>query len=302
MGLGIATVYVDDVILTGDDTSSIDLLKTHLDAKFGIKDLGQLHYFLGIEVSHTASGIVLCQQKFANELIAESGFDVSKPTLLFQFTSNYPTVMVMCILLHASDHLSLQAFSDADWASCVDTRRSVTRYILLFGTSPITWKSKKQTTISKSSAEAEYRAMASAAAEVTWVVCLLQELGVSGLKPVQLHCDNQSALHIARNPVFHERTKHIELDCHFTRDKVLEGMVSPPNLRGDVEYRYCAVTSDFTAQQKLDSSAKAKNVKSKGKVPVFKAEARAVFEALSWVQDMQATNDEIGSDYSACID
>ena len=74
------------------------------------------------------------------------------------------------ILLKASDKLKLQAFSDADWASCVDTRRSVTGYILLFGNSPITWKSKKQSTVSKSSAEAEYRAMASAAAEVTWVV------------------------------------------------------------------------------------------------------------------------------------
>lgn len=67
--------------------------------------------------------------------------------------------------------------------------------------------------------------MASAAAEVTWVVRLLEELGVSDLKPVELLCDNQSALHIARNPVFHERTKHIEVDCHFTRDKVLEGLL-----------------------------------------------------------------------------
>ncbi|WOG86546.1 hypothetical protein DCAR_0205758 [Daucus carota subsp. sativus] len=100
------------------------------------------------------------------------------------------------ILLKASDKLKLQAFSDADWASCVDTRRSVTGYILLFGNSPITWKSKKQSTVSKSSAEAEYRAMASAAAEVTWVVRLLEELGVSNLKHVELHCDNQGLLNI----------------------------------------------------------------------------------------------------------
>lgn len=97
-------------------------------------------------------------------------------------------------------------------------------YLILFGNSPVSWKSKKQSTISKSSAESEYRAMASAAAEVTWVR-LLEELGVSNLKPVTLNCDNQSALHIAKNPVFHERTKHIELDCHFTRDKVLEGLL-----------------------------------------------------------------------------
>ena len=67
--------------------------------------------------------------------------------------------------------------------------------------------------------------MAHAASEVTWLVRLLAELGVQNLTPVQLHCDNQSALHIARNPVFHERTKHIEIDCHFTREKVLEGLL-----------------------------------------------------------------------------
>lgn len=129
------------------------------------------------------------------------------------------------ILLNVSDKLVLQAFSDADQGSCINTRRSVTGYILLFGSSPVSWKSKKQGTVSKSSAEAEYRAMASVAAEVTWVVRLLNELGVSNLLPVELHCDNQSALHIAKNPVFHERTKHIELDFHFTRDKVLEGLL-----------------------------------------------------------------------------
>ena len=129
------------------------------------------------------------------------------------------------ILLRATDQLTLQAFSDADWASCIDSRRSVTGYVLLLGQSPVTWKSKKQHTISKSSAEAEYRTMASAAAEVTWAVHLLEELDVRDLKPVTLHCDNQSALHIAKNPVFHERTKHIELDCYFTRDKVLEGLL-----------------------------------------------------------------------------
>lgn len=100
--------------------------------------------------------------------------------------------------------------------------------ILLRGShqlSPISWKSKKQTTISKSSSEAEYRAMAHATAELTWLVRLLEELGITDLKPIKLHCDNQSTLHIAKNSVFHERTKHIEIDCHFTRDKVMERLI-----------------------------------------------------------------------------
>ena len=97
--------------------------------------------------------------------------------------------------------------------------------MLLLGGSPIAWKSWKQSTAYKSSSEAEYRAMAATASEVTWTIRLLEDLGITNLKPVVLHCDNQSALHIARNPVFHERTKHIEIDCHFTREKVLEGLI-----------------------------------------------------------------------------
>lgn len=129
------------------------------------------------------------------------------------------------ILLQDCDTLTLQAFSDSDWASCPNSRKSVTGYLLLLGKSPISWKSKKQSTISRSSSEAEYRAMASAASEITWMVRLLGDLGVVNLKPVTLYCDNQSAIHITKNPEFHERTKHIEIDCHFTREKVLEGLI-----------------------------------------------------------------------------
>lgn len=89
----------------------------------------------------------------------------------------------------------------------------------------MSWKSKKQSTISISSAEAEYRAMASASAELTWLVRLLTDFGFPNLQLVTLFCDNQSALHIATNPAFHEHTKHIEIDCHFTREKVLEGLI-----------------------------------------------------------------------------
>ncbi|XP_019106129.1 uncharacterized mitochondrial protein AtMg00810-like [Beta vulgaris subsp. vulgaris] len=129
------------------------------------------------------------------------------------------------ILLQASPQLTLQGYSDSDWGACPNTRRSVTGYLMLLGKSPISWKSKKQSTVSKSSSEAEYRALAAAASEITWLVRLLTELGVDNLNPVKLCCDNQSAIHLGKNPVQHERTKHIELDAHFTRDKVLEGLL-----------------------------------------------------------------------------
>ena len=96
---------------------------------------------------------------------------------------------------------------------------------MLFGNSPISWKSKKQPTVSKSSSESEYTAIANAGLKITWVVRLLKDLRVHKLEPVTLHCDSQSAIYIAKNPVFHDKTKHIKIDCHFTRDKVLEGLI-----------------------------------------------------------------------------
>ena len=85
--------------------------------------------------------------------------------------------------------------------------------MILLGSFPINWRSKKQSTVPKSSLEVEYRAMSQVASEVTWLVRLLEELRVASMKLVTLHCDNQSTIHIGKNPVFHERTKHIEIDC-----------------------------------------------------------------------------------------
>lgn len=129
------------------------------------------------------------------------------------------------IFLDAKCDLQLSAYCDSDWASCPVTRRSLTGYFVFLGKSPIAWKTKKQHTVSRSSAKAEYRSMATTCCELKWLKGLLAFLGVLHKEPMSLLCDSQATIHIAANPVFHERTKHIEIDCHFVCDEITYGYV-----------------------------------------------------------------------------
>ncbi|XP_019059629.1 PREDICTED: uncharacterized protein LOC109117260 [Tarenaya hassleriana] len=124
------------------------------------------------------------------------------------------------ILLRSDSDLRLSAWCDSDWAGCPRSRKSLSGWLVQLGNSPISWRSKKQHTVSLSSAEAEYRAMSSATCELLWLKGLLRSLGVDHSAPMLLRCDSQAALHIAANDVFHDRTKHIEIDCHFLRHHV----------------------------------------------------------------------------------
>lgn len=125
--------------------------------------------------------------------------------------------------IQRSDRMDITGFADADWASCPDDRRSTAGYCVYLGDTLVAWSSKKQQVVARSSAESEYRALAQASAEITWVESLLKEIKLQPASPPILWCDNLSASALASNPVYHARTKHIELDIHFVRDKVLEG-------------------------------------------------------------------------------
>ncbi|XP_020270654.1 LOW QUALITY PROTEIN: uncharacterized protein LOC109845793 [Asparagus officinalis] len=197
-------IYVDDILITGNDANAIVALKQFLHSHFRIKDLGDLKYFLGIEVSRSKKGIFISQRKYSLEILKDGGFLGAKPV-------NFP--MEQNIKLSDSGEL------------LKDPSQSTTGYCVFLGSSLISWWTKRQKTVSLSSAEAEYRAMTGTCCELSWLSSLLKDLRILHPKPALLYCDNTAALHIAANPVFHERTRHIEMDCHFIRDKIQDGSV-----------------------------------------------------------------------------
>ena len=219
-------LYVDDMIITGSTPSLVHTFTTRLSNEFSMKDLGDLHYFLGVEVQANEKGLFLSQTKYALDLLQRAsmidakpistpfvigqhlfaeGTLFSDPTLfrslagaLQYLTITRPdlsfSVNSICQFIHAptEDHFhalkrilryvkgtahhglqlhkqstrDLLGYSDADWAGCPDTRRSTTGYAIFFGANLISWSSKKQSTVSRSSAEAEYRSLAVATADI----------------------------------------------------------------------------------------------------------------------------------------
>lgn len=281
----ILLLYVDDIILTGSDNNQIQQLIQDLSLQFSMKDLGSLHYFLGIQVESTPNGLFLHQRKYAEEILSQAGMlecnpmptllplqlfsDAPSSKVLFpqpsyfrslagklqyltitrpdiQFAVNFvcqrmhaPTEGDFSLLkrilrylkgtttygLHMTDSSSLHvlAFSDSDWAGCKDTRRSTTGFCTYLGSNAVSWSAKRQSTVSRSSTEAEYRALAETSAELTWIANLLKDLHIPQDGPAILYCDNLSAVHLTTNPAFHSRSKHFETDWHYTRERVALG-------------------------------------------------------------------------------
>ncbi|XP_071738670.1 uncharacterized protein [Rutidosis leptorrhynchoides] len=282
-------VYVDDILITGNDLNEIKRFKTYLNTNFLVKDLGKLKYFLGIEVLKVDNGLCLSQRKYCIELLNEFGLLGSKPVSvpieqnyscnteakhndkaienitqyqklvgkLIYLTMTRPDISyaVHCLsqfmhnplqshfnlALHVLRYLKLspgkgvtftkskdfelRVFTDADWAKSMFLSKSVNGYCVFMGDSLIAWKSKKQNVVARSSAESEYRSMSNATTEVMWIMKVLNDLKVKYSTPIPLFCDNNSAIQMANNPIFHEKTKHLEVDVHFIREKISSGII-----------------------------------------------------------------------------
>ncbi|XP_022031366.1 uncharacterized mitochondrial protein AtMg00810-like [Helianthus annuus] len=287
-------VYIDDIILAGNNENKVNEVKNFLKTEFLIKDLGLLKFFLGIEVIKTDNGVCLSQRKYCMDLLNEYGMSGSKPlscpieqnhvltnltkekTNDVDITQHQKLVGKLIYLSHTRPDIAysvhylsqymhkpteahtqiafkvlrylkaasgtgimftktnsfhLTAFADSDWAKCIDSRRSVTGFCIFLGGSLVSWKSKKQSVVSRSSAEAEYRSMCSATCEVLWLINILRELKVDVTIPVVLKCDSTAALSIAANPVFHDKTKHFEVDLFFLREKIASGQIKTHGIK-----------------------------------------------------------------------
>ncbi|XP_021317078.1 uncharacterized protein LOC110435636, partial [Sorghum bicolor] len=281
-------VYVDDIIVASSSPAATRALLLDLEKDFALKDLGDLHYFLGIEVKRGDDGLVLSQHRYAADVVKRANMGNCRPvdtpissseklsitdgtSLDEEDSTRYRSIVgalqyltltrpdlsfavnKVCQFLHApttthwtaikrilryvkgtltmglkirkSSSTLVSAFSDADWAGCVDDRRSTGGFAVFFGPNLISWSARKQPTVSRSSTEAEYKALANATAEMMWIQRLLTELGISHVPVARLWCDNIGATYLSANPVFHARTKHIEIDFHFVRERVAQKLL-----------------------------------------------------------------------------
>ncbi|XP_020673545.2 uncharacterized protein LOC110093100 [Dendrobium catenatum] len=279
-------IYVDDILITGNNSAAITALLSKLHSQFSLKQTSQLSLFLGIQILQQPFGLFLSQQHYAERLLKDAGLTDCKPavtpispksrhtaspsqpfhdpTLYRRLAGSLQYLSItrpdiafatnqVCQHMHqlttqhfqalkrllryvkgtlsfglplTTGDLTLRTYTDADWASDSSDRKSVSGFCSFLGPNLKSWSVKKQVTVPKSSTEAEYRALSAATSDVIWLRRLLAELDISQPSPTIIHCDNTSALALAQNPVFHARTKHIEIDYQFIRQHLKTGAIS----------------------------------------------------------------------------
>ncbi|GKC01706.1 retrovirus-related pol polyprotein from transposon TNT 1-94 [Tanacetum coccineum] len=215
-----------------NNTKFLDEFVNNLSIKFSIKDLGTSHQFLGVEVISTPSRSIVGSLQYLAITRPDVSFAVNKlsqfmhaPTQLHlqalkRELRYFKGTIYHGLFLNRKSAITLTAFSDSNWGGIKGNGRSTTAYILYLCSNIISWRSARQKSISRSSTEAEYKALANASAEMMWVQNLLHELGISFHETPTLFCDNTGATYLCANPVYHSCMKHV---AHFVYEWVSEG-------------------------------------------------------------------------------
>ncbi|KAL0304041.1 UNVERIFIED_CONTAM: Retrovirus-related Pol polyprotein from transposon RE2 [Sesamum radiatum] len=221
------------------------------------QDLGHAKYHLGLELArsdHADDGTILSDPGDCRRLVGcllylgftrpDVSFAVQQLSQFLQRPRSFHWVAALHVLRYLKDSSSLglffpshntlypSVFTNASWASCPDSRRSIMGFCIFLGSSVVSWKSKKQATVSRSSAKAVYHSMGAAVCELLWLSYLLYDLHVPFHTPISFWCDNKAAIHITANPVFHECAKHLDIDYHLVRNLFKCGFIQPLHLPG----------------------------------------------------------------------
>eukprot|EP00253_Pinus_taeda_P022059 PITA_22059 len=207
-------LYVNDLILTGDD-QLIQSCKEDLVREFEMKDMGLMHYFLGMEVLQKYGEVFVSQGKYANEILRCFHMEKCKPI-------QTPLGRRMLLQVRRTEGVKLQGFTDVDWAGSPSDWKSTSGGIFNLGLAAVSWYNRKQRLVALSSVEAKYMAASEAACEAIWMRKILVGLFGQMMDPTVIYCNNQSCIKLSKNPVFHDKSKHIDIWYHHLRDCVVK--------------------------------------------------------------------------------
>jgi transposase InsO family protein len=299
--LAVVVIYVDDILITGDDNPAIQKFREQISQRFKMKDLGELNWILGMAITRDkdTGDVIMSQKAYTEDILKRFKMDQCKPTtspassdnrrlsksdspttdaeraamrsvpyksavgsLMYLTVGTRPDIAAAvseaarfmanpgrkhweavkqifrylrgtssAVLRFRGGHdtVELVGYADADWGMCLDTRRSRTGHVFKLDkhSGAISWKSKLQPTVALSSTEAEYMAVCAATQEAVHLRRLLNDLGhhVPDGTPTMILEDNQGCIAMAKNPILHDRTKHIDIKFHFIRDKVRDNTI-----------------------------------------------------------------------------
>nr|GEV49966.1 retrovirus-related Pol polyprotein from transposon TNT 1-94 [Tanacetum cinerariifolium] len=221
----------------GNSQSMIDELKKSMTREFEMTDIGLMSYYLGIEVKQTDKGIFICQERYAKEILKRFDMDKCNPVgTPIEHKSFYGRAydkhlkIAKRILRYikgtvdygmfysTSEDFKLVGYSDSDWAGSKDDERSTSGFLFFPGNNSFTWSSKMQPIGTLSSCEAEYIAATSCVCHAIWLRSMLKELHMEQEYATEIYVDNKSAIDLAKNPVYHDRSKHINTHYHFIQE------------------------------------------------------------------------------------